>query len=578
MNAATSSLTVAVLVAAGLAAVPTEAAAEPTAHRVVNDGGVLITLSTHRATTRVSGAGGTGWDFDGDGIDDLAAVAGVGVRADPNAPWPVVPGLRDEETLSGPVVVRYSSAPRQDVVFAVWPPSRGGGAMAFGQALGAGDVNGDGFDDLVIGDDDYAPRGRDALQGAGAVWVFLGSRDGLQLTGARHFGQDTAGVPGEAEQGDWFGSSVAVGDLDADGYDDVAVGAHGEDVGRRVDAGAVTVLYGSRSGITSKRSRTLTQDTHGIPGTAEKDDYFGSAVAIGRVGGDRYADLVVGARGENSRGSVITICASTCTGGTGAVSLVRGGPDGIRTSGAVTIGGAALARSALRARAMPAGTFLWRVGNRVAVGDLDGDRRGDVVVAASAAQSAAAEDYVGAVVAVSGSRGGLDSRKVRAITRDTAGVPGGTQSAEWFGRSLAVGDVTGDGRADVVVGSDRRVGKLTEAGAITILRGSSTGLTGARALYVTQNSPGVPGGAESGDRFGAGVRVLSLDGRGRLDIAVSAPGERLPSDPVRGDGSGTVTALTMRGSALQPLWQVGGREFVVPGAVDGIDRLHLGGY
>ena len=87
--------------------------------------------------------------------------------------------------------------------------------------------------------------------------------------------QDTAGVPGASETGDRFGSGVDLGDIDGDGYADLAVGAAGENGG----AGAVTVLYGSPSGLTTGGAQYYTQNTAGVPGASEDGDLFGATVA-----------------------------------------------------------------------------------------------------------------------------------------------------------------------------------------------------------------------------------------------------------------------------------------------------------
>ena len=86
---------------------------------------------------------------------------------------------------------------------------------------------------------------------------------------------------GANETGDHFGASLAVGDVDSDGCADLAIGVPGEDAG----AGRVVVLFGSATGINSTRSRSVNQDTAGVPSTAEPGDAFGSALAFIGAGG-----------------------------------------------------------------------------------------------------------------------------------------------------------------------------------------------------------------------------------------------------------------------------------------------------
>src|SRR4051794_4697788 len=116
------------------------------------------------------------------------------------------------------------------------------------------DFNHDGFDDLAVG-----VPGEDigTVADAGAVNVIYGgggisvlNPGGLKSAGNRVFSQDTPGVEGVAEKGDRFGSALAWGDFNHDGFDDLAVGVPGEDIGTVVNAGAVNVLFGSASGLT----------------------------------------------------------------------------------------------------------------------------------------------------------------------------------------------------------------------------------------------------------------------------------------------------------------------------------------
>jgi hypothetical protein len=139
-------------------------------------------------------------------------------------------------------------------------------------------------------------------------------------------------VPGAGETDDAFGSAVSTGDINGDGYADVAVAAHGEDLGTVAEAGSVTVLFGSASGLKTSGATSYTQDTSGVPGTAEAWDRFGSAVDLTDLTKDGKADLVIGVDGENGSGGVWTLRGTstgpTTTGSTGltaaGVSLKAG--------------------------------------------------------------------------------------------------------------------------------------------------------------------------------------------------------------------------------------------------------------
>src|SRR5688500_5802822 len=98
------------------------------------------------------------------------------------------------------------------------------------------DFDGDGFGDVAIAAPGEAIGAR---REAGAVHILYGTGSGLSAAGDQIWHQDIAGVPGKAETGDSFGNAVATGDFDADGFDDLAIGAPGESLGADQLAGIV---------------------------------------------------------------------------------------------------------------------------------------------------------------------------------------------------------------------------------------------------------------------------------------------------------------------------------------------------
>ncbi|MEU8975543.1 hypothetical protein AB0D11_41120 [Streptomyces monashensis] len=178
---------------------------------------------------------------------------------------------------------------------------------ADGHAGQIGDVNGDGYGDLVTGiaEDDSLAGATGAAHRGGEIQVLYGGPHGI--TADQHpkvFHQDTAGVPGTAENGDEFGQSLSVGDVNGDGYADVLVGSPGEAVGTRQRAGAAVLLRGSATGLTATRSVGYTQDTADVPGAVESGDQFGAAVHLADLNRDGRAETVVGAPTENTDGCV----------------------------------------------------------------------------------------------------------------------------------------------------------------------------------------------------------------------------------------------------------------------------------
>jgi hypothetical protein len=160
--------------------------------------------------------------------------------------------------------------------------------------VASGDFDGDGFDDLAIG---VPSEEVFDIVFAGAVNILYGTPSGLVArTNDDFWHQDRAGIPETAEQSDFFGGVLAVGDFDGDGHDDLAISVTREDVGSPeiADAGYVHVLYGSPTGIDETDNDYFHQDSANIGSLAEEDDQFGAALAAGDFNGDGYADLAIG--------------------------------------------------------------------------------------------------------------------------------------------------------------------------------------------------------------------------------------------------------------------------------------------
>jgi FG-GAP repeat len=199
-----------------------------------------------------------------------------------------------------------------------WPATQAlalGSAAAQAAPVGAlqADFNNDGADDLAVG---VPGENVASIVDAGSVNVLYGSLGtGLSGIGSQLFTQPVSAV----EAGDRFGSALASGDFNDDGFADLAVGAPAEDVGRVPDAGAVSILYGSGTGLTTTGAQTFVQPVSAV----ERDDTFGFSLASGDFNINGVADLAVGAPFETGGGDFLA----------GAVSAVPGSAGGLVAGG-----------------------------------------------------------------------------------------------------------------------------------------------------------------------------------------------------------------------------------------------------
>jgi hypothetical protein len=392
---------------------------------------------------------------------------------------------------------------------------------ALGSALGWGDFNGDGFDDVATG----VPNERiGSANRGGAVHVLYGQLIQVTTTQSQFWHQDRPGVQDEVELGDEFGSALAGGDFNADGFDDLAIGAPGESVGNIPGAGAVTVLYGSPSGLRGNGSQFIHQDVTGVGGKAHSQDKFGFALTTGDFNDDGFVDLAIGAPLENVQARPET----------GSVNVLYGSATGLLPSGSQYWHQGTLGVGGLEA---------WdRFGWELIVGDFNGDGFDDLGVGAP--WETGTVRFSGAITVIFGSAAGLTATGARFIRE--AQVIGEIEN-DLMGRSLAAGDLNGDNFDELIVGfpnwdTNRADDEHWLYGLVVIINGSPAGpdlndMTAWKEIDLC-NSQQMTGG----ELLGAAITTADYNGDGIDDLAVGLPGQ-IVGNPMHGSGGAVIVTV-----------------------------------
>ena len=369
----------------------------------------------------------------------------------------------------------------------------------FGNAIAYGDFDNDGFDDVAVGSPTEGLNGR-AM--AGAVHIMYGTSRGPRANNVQLISQ-VGKMAGKNESGDFFGAVLAAGDFNGDNFDDLAIGAPGEDVAGRVASGAVVVAYGSATGIRNAGSQSLSQKGR-VPGAAESFDGFGAALAVGDFDNDGFDDLGIGAPGED-KGDVSDV---------GALTVLYGQGSGLNRRGASFSQAGAVAGDDVA---------LDRFASALTAGDFDGDGFDDMAVGVPGKDVGGVED-AGAVVVFSGSATRLAAGATSTFNQSD-GLPEASETGDEFGKVLAAGDFNNDSYDDLAVGSpSEAVNALADAGQVAIVPGSASGLNlAASSVFNQQELPGAS--PEPNDELGDSMRVGDFNNDGYADLVVSSPGE-----------------------------------------------------
>lgn len=464
-------------------------------------------------------------DFNGDNIADLA----IGL------PGEDVGAISD----AGSVLVIYGSSSglstsRTPVLFHQDTPGALDAAEAsdrFGSALAAGDFNGDGISDLaVMVSGESSPIAGSTATATGAVQVFLGSATGLNMTGNRVISGASLPSSGVVPT---LADSLSWADFDDDGVADLAVETRG------LGPVAFTILFGGTEGLTADRHATR------VTTLATSSNPTNVTLAAGDMNGaldGGIDDLIVGAPFVGSKGTVAAFYGTTSRSTTlTAGSSVVPAPSAVKD----------------------------HLGTAVALGDADADGLMDLAVGNDTVDKGVPGGNVAEVAVFRGTVNGLEAAGL-------AGTFTKPPTESEFGHSIVLADFDGNGFDDIAIGSPTGLGNVRVCPGANI-----PGLfEGASCSVWTQDSPGIVGKGEDGDRFGDAVSAWNFGRTAPADLAISVPGEDVVSGGANLSDAGAVNVIYGSSSGLSSsgtqLWDQGTPG--IPGAVESGDGLGMSLY
>jgi hypothetical protein len=393
------------------------------------------------------------------------------------------------------------------ITFPAWTGESNQAAANFGWSVStAGDVNGDGFSDVIVSartfDNGQADEGR--------AFVYHGWEGGLFVNPNWTAESDQAGA--------FFGASVATaGDVNGDGFSDVVIGASSYDNGE-MNEGRAFVYHGSASGLSSTPAWTAECN--------EALADFGFAVAMaGDVNGDGFSDVIIGAHGMDGSQEVDE----------GRVFIYHGSASGLGAVNAIRSGGGS-------------GSFIHFGYSVSTAGDVNGDGFADVIVGAIGFDNGQTDE--GGAFVFHGSVAGLGNLP--------AWIGEANQASAWYGGSVSTaGDMNGDGYSDVLVGANSYDNGQVDEGRVFAYFGSATGL-GLTPGWTTESDQAGAGwgssvataGDVNGDGYGdAAIGSYTYDAgqtnEGRVSVYLGGPSGIGSAQSVESDQGGALFGLSV---------------------------------
>ncbi len=375
----------------------------------------------------------------------------------------------------------------------------------------AGDINGDGFDDLIIGASSADPNGENS---AGSSYVVFGSNSGF---GASFNLSSLNGSNGFAINGinadDFLGGSVSsAGDINGDGFDDLIIGANRADPNGQSYAGESYVVFGSNSDFGASFNLSSLNGSNGfaINGINAYDFLGGSVSSAGDINGDGFDDLIIGAssadpNGENNAGSSYVVFGSNSGFGASFNLSSLNGSNGFVIKGTD--------KRDYSGRSVSS------------AGDINGDGFDDLIIGASDAdpngQDRAGESYV-----VFGNSSGSGANfNLSSLDGSNGFVINGIDADDISGSSVSsAGDINGDGFDDLIIGaSNASPNGQFRAGESYVVFGRSSGFGAGFNLSSLDGSEGFVINGDAYDSSGSSVSSAGdVNGDGFDDLIIGA--------------------------------------------------------